>query len=156
MYSKKRHTVTLQLLVICLVVLSVGAFAGGLSMVISPDGSEMGIPLSLLEDTPFDSFLIPGIVLMSLLGLWPAFTLYGLLSNARLFGKKSLQPYPAQHWSWTSAYSNGVVLILWINIQLLLGISFHILHFVYDLLGLLILILVHLPKTKAACKLPST
>lgn len=153
MDSKKVHIVLL-LLVGSLAVLSLGAFVGGLAMMISPDGSGMGLPAALLEDTPFTTFFIPGILLFSLLGVWPAVTVYGLLSKVRLFGTNSLKPYSEQHWSWTFAYAIGVVLILWINIQLLLGISFHILHFAYDLLGLLILVLVHLPKTKAACKLP--
>lgn len=155
MDSRKAHIAPL-LLVSCLVILSLGAFAGGLAMMISPDGSSMGLPISLLEETPFTTFLIPGIFLFLLLGVWPAITVYGLLSNGRLFGSNSLKPYPEQHWSWTFAYAIGLVLILWINIQLLLGISFHILHFVYDLLGLLILFLAHLPRTKAACKLPSS
>lgn len=155
MDAKKVH-IAPMLLVSCLVVLSLGALFGGLGMIISPDGSGMGLPADLLEETPFTTFLIPGILLFSLLGIWPAVAVYGLLSKARLFEIKSLEPYPDQHWSWTFAFAIGVVLILWINIQLLLGISFHILHFAYDLLGLLILVLVHLPKTKAACKLPSS
>lgn len=155
MDAKKVHIAPL-LLVSSLVVLSLGAFFGGLGMMISPDGSGMGLPADLLEETPFTTFLIPGLLLFSLLGIWPAVAVYGLLSKARLFGINSLEPFPEQHWSWTFSYAIGVVLILWINIQLLLGISFHILHFVYDLLGVLILVLVHLPKTEAACKLPSS
>ena len=155
MNAKKVHIAPL-LLVSSLVVLSLGALFGGLGMMISPDGSGMGLPADLLEETPFTTFLIPGILLFSLLGICPAVAVYGLLSKNRLFGINGLEPYPEQHWSWTFAYAIGVVLILWINIQLLLGISFHILHFAYDLLGLLILVLVHLPKTKAACKLPSS
>lgn len=155
MDSKKVHIAPL-LLVSCLAVLSLGALFGGIAMMISPDGSGLGLPSDLLEETPFTTFSIPGILLFSLLGVWPAFTVYGLLRKVPLFGSNSLQPYPEQHWSWTFAYGIGLVLILWINIQLLLGITFHILHFVYDLLGLLILVLVHLPKTKAAFTLPSS
>lgn len=39
------------------------AIPGGLSMIIEPSGKDLGIPLEVLSDSPFQSFFIPGLVL---------------------------------------------------------------------------------------------
>ena len=44
--------------------IGVGAVAGGLGLSLDPSGESHGIPLELLEETPFATFLIPGIVLL--------------------------------------------------------------------------------------------
>ncbi len=138
------------LLIFLLAFLSLGALAGGLGLLSSPQGSDMSPPITVLENTPFDSFLIPGIILFLVLGISPLIGLYGLITKTTFFGIVSFKPYTEYHWSWTFAYGIGIALILWINIQLLLGVGFHILHFIYNLLGLLILIIVHLPGLKVA------
>jgi hypothetical protein len=47
---------------------AVGALAGGAALVARPDGSLMGMPLALLEHSPFSNFLIPGLVLLLVVG----------------------------------------------------------------------------------------
>ncbi len=141
------------LLIVLVALLSLGALAGGLGLVLSPEGSSMSPPISVLETTPFSSFLIPGLLLFIILGIWPLITVYGLITKSTLFGRSSIKPYEDCHWSWTFAYGTGIVLILWIDVQLMLGVGFHILHFSYILLGLLILILVHLPGVKSRYRL---
>ena len=49
--------------------IGVGAVAGGLGLALDPSGESLGIPLELLEETPFATFLIPGIVLFAVNGL---------------------------------------------------------------------------------------
>ena len=44
--------------------IGLGAVAGGLGLVLEPDGSNLGMPLSMLEHSPFSDFLIPGLVLL--------------------------------------------------------------------------------------------
>ena len=48
--------------------LGITALAGALPMLLHPRGSTM-VPLSLLEHTPFHSYMIPGIVLLTANGL---------------------------------------------------------------------------------------
>jgi hypothetical protein len=57
---------TLIKIIVVLLLLYVGAGAiyGGLLFVIYPDGSGLGMTTSFLENTPFDNYLIPGIVLL--------------------------------------------------------------------------------------------
>ena len=54
---------TIQLLI------GLGGIASGLMFIIAPDGSLMGISTEVLIDTPFKDYLIPGILLLILIGL---------------------------------------------------------------------------------------
>ena len=49
--------------------LALGAIGGGVVLIISPTGELIGIPLSEFKNIPFNSYLIPGIILFSVLGL---------------------------------------------------------------------------------------
>ena len=134
-----------------LVFLAVGAIPSGFLLAWDPTGHSIGFPpelLEKLEGSPFSNFQVPGIFLMIFLGLLPAFTAYGLLTKWKLKGLQKLNPHKNQHWSWTLSYCIGLVLIFWINAQLFLGIGFHLLHFGYIVLGVLIVFVTLLPSTQ--------
>ena len=46
----------------------VGAVFGGLAAITNPK-SPLGIPIEILKNSPFNDFLIPGIILFTLIGL---------------------------------------------------------------------------------------
>jgi hypothetical protein len=52
-----------------LMLLGIGALAGGAALVAKPDGSVMQMPLSLLAGSPFADYSIPGLILGGLFGL---------------------------------------------------------------------------------------
>ncbi len=52
-----------------LIILGLGALAGGLALVTAPDGSNMGFDVGLLAGSPFDDYLIPGLILGGLFGV---------------------------------------------------------------------------------------
>ncbi|MFC1874867.1 hypothetical protein ACFLY3_01745 [Chloroflexota bacterium] len=49
--------------------IGLGGLASGLMFIIAPDGSLMGISTEVLIDTPFKDYLIPGILLLTFIGL---------------------------------------------------------------------------------------
>ena len=49
--------------------IALGALGGGWGLITAPDGSNLGMPLSMLEHSPFPDFLIPGWILLTVLGL---------------------------------------------------------------------------------------
>ncbi|MEO2257512.1 hypothetical protein ABGV43_11500 [Paenibacillus amylolyticus] len=51
--------------------LGIGAIVGGVILIIDPSGSMVNLPASLLENSPFASFLFPGIILLLVLGAMP-------------------------------------------------------------------------------------
>lgn len=107
------------------VLLAVGALAGGAILFFSPDGSAFGMPLALLEHSGFTSFLIPGLVLFVVNGLFP-------LASAIA----TLRRLP---WAAHSVMAVGVLLVGWITVQVALLRSFYApLHGTYLMLGLVI------------------
>lgn len=52
-----------------LIWLGIGALAGGIALVMRPDGSAMGFETSILAGSPFGDFLVPGLVLGGLFGV---------------------------------------------------------------------------------------
>ncbi|MFA9388215.1 MAG: hypothetical protein ACERKD_00320 [Prolixibacteraceae bacterium] len=49
--------------------IGMGALAGGLPMILTPDGSSSGLSAEILNNTPFTTYLIPGILLFTVNGL---------------------------------------------------------------------------------------
>ena len=53
------------------VLLGIGALAGGLVLIVAPRGEIMPLPVSALAGSPFDTYLGPGLILFTVLGLGP-------------------------------------------------------------------------------------
>lgn len=134
----------------------VGAIPSGFSMIIDPSGGGMGIPLYLLEQSPFSNYLIPGLFLFIVLGLFPALAFYGLIKKPKIKWLEKLNPYKEYHWAWAFSYYIGIILVLWINSQLIFKIGFDVLHFLYSVLGICIIVFTHLPSTKKDYKIYTT
>jgi hypothetical protein len=86
--------------------LSLGALAGGGLLLAGPDGHLLGLPRSLLERTPFSSFLIPGLVLFTVLGVAPAWAAW--------------LTFRRQKWAPVVAVGVGLALIGWIAVEMVL------------------------------------
>jgi len=85
------------------VLLSIGALGGGLVLMIAPRGEIMPLPLSALAGSPFDTYLVPGLILFGVLGLGP-------LVAARLaWLRHPLAP--------TAAFVVGVGLLVWVAVE---------------------------------------
>ena len=65
-----------------LIITSLNALAAGYSFIVDPDGSGLGITMDYLQHSPFRSFLIPGIVLMTCIGI------VSIIAATALFCKK--------------------------------------------------------------------
>ena len=52
-----------------LLFVGIGAVAGGLGVILDPSGESLGVSVDLLMNSPFKNFLIPGIVLFTVIGL---------------------------------------------------------------------------------------
>ena len=51
--------------------LSVGALFGGAALVLGPKGEIIPLPISALAGSPFDSYFVPGLILLGVLGVGP-------------------------------------------------------------------------------------
>lgn len=116
------------LVVFLLLFVSLSAIWGGIMLVIDPSGQKMQMPLSFLEKSPFENYLIPGIILLFMNGLMNLVAVALLLKN-HVF-------YP-----WLVMFQ-GVVLSVWIIAQIhLLQIFYAPLHLPYFILGILLFFL---------------
>ena len=100
----------------------IGALYGGWSLMAYPDGSNLQMPIEWLERTPFSDFLIPGIILFIANGLCSIFVFAMLLFNH----KKA---------SWL-VMAQGVILMGWIVVQILLVQKYHPLQLILGVAGI--------------------
>ena len=73
-----RRPAGVWILLVLLLIQGLGGLAGGLSLTLRPDGSIMKMPLSYLDGSPFSDFLIPGLILLLVLGVLPLVAVAGL------------------------------------------------------------------------------
>jgi hypothetical protein len=109
-----------------LMVNGVGAIYGGGNLILHPDGSSIRLAKSLLIHTPFESYLIPGIVLFIVNGLFSFFVLFTMIFKLR---KHQLL-----------IICQGVLLTGWIFIQILMIQTVYFLHLIMGGIGIILII----------------
>jgi hypothetical protein len=112
------------LAVVFLVLLGLGAAAGGIALVARPDGSIMHFDVSLLAGSPFSDYLVPGLILGGLFGA-------GSLATAALGVRRvGLAPF--------LAFAIGCGQMIWIVVELAIIKEFSFLHPTMFAIGLII------------------
>jgi len=103
---RTRTPIAFHLLIASMLFQGLSGLGGGGAIVAAPDGAILGLPPSLLEGTPFDSFQIPGLILLVVLGVTPAVVTWGL--------------WRRRAWSWYGSVLVGTALVIWISVQILM------------------------------------
>lgn len=117
----------LRIAVIALLIFNaISALFGGIALIIDPSGDGIGMPLSLLQYSPFADFLIPGILLFIFNGCSSLWIAIAGIKKYRLF-----------HWL---VMAQGVASIIWIVTQVFLIQDIGILHYIYGGIGVLLLL----------------
>ena len=131
--------------------IGVGALVSGAMLFAAPDGHLMQWTTSQLAGTPFASYLIPGLILFTLVGLFPLFTAYGFLKKPAWSWPDAINPSKNTHWAWSATWAAGVIMLIWIATETaLLGvISF--LQPAIAVYGLVVIDLSMLPATRRYC-----
>ena len=104
---------------------SVSALFGGGAFIAEPSGEFLQAPLGLLKHSPFETFLIPGIILFTFIGVSSLVVAVLVIRSSRL--------YPL------ALVYQGVVNILWITVQLIMIRQFDALQAVYFTLGAILI-----------------
>jgi hypothetical protein len=102
--------------------IGIGAVGGGLGLVLEPSGENLGIPIELLQNSPFSDYLVPGIFLLAINGI-------GSIVGSVLSFKRYV-------YAGETAMALGVFLVAWIVLQVYWIDAFHWLHACYLGLGL--------------------
>lgn len=134
------------LLACILVFTGIGGIYGGYSLIAAPDGSLLGMNTDILIKSPFNTFLVPGIVLIFFNGILPLVIAWALFIKPPWQWPELVNLYHKQHWCWTFSLYYGFILIIWINVQIImLGFS-SLLQPIFALTGALISILTLFPS----------
>lgn len=128
--------------------LALGAIFGGGMLVIDPSGDLLGLPLSFLEQSPFSSYFIPGIILFIVLGIVPVWIGIGLIRKKNSIVANKLNVFSKLHWSWSFSLYSGFALIIWIFVQTYFLQAVHLVHLFYFALGVVIQIVTMLPSVQ--------
>ena len=78
---KTRKPFALNILLFLLLFLSLGALFGGGALMLDPTGELLQMPVTMLKGSPFNDFLIPGLILFTILGIFPLLIFYALLKR---------------------------------------------------------------------------
>ena len=71
---------------------------------LGPSGELLGLPLSVLEDSPFETYFVPGLILFCALGLGP------LVAAALAWRRHPLAPLAAS--------AIGAALLIWLAVEI--------------------------------------
>ena len=137
-----------RLLILLQFLLGFGALVSGGLLVLAPDGSLIQMPLSMLKYSPFSNFLIPGIILSILLGIYPLAVAYSLWKKPDWRWPESINPFKQVHWCWAASLASGIILLIWITTQVLMLHSIAFLHILYFTWGWALILLTLTPKVR--------
>jgi len=143
--SSKRLPIPVILLIILMVFESLGALYGGIILIIDPTGSLLKMPLTMLSNTPFSNYFIPGIILGILLGVIPSFAAVGLVLRPRWKWANRINLYRDRHFGWSYSLYTGIMLNIWITIQIFLVGYGALIQTIYALVAIFIIIVCLLP-----------
>jgi hypothetical protein len=128
--------------------LGLGALGGGFVLLISPNGGLMGMPLFILKPSPFTSFLIPGCLLFTVLGVGPFLVIVGLIKKPAFNLAEKVNYFSDMHWSWTFTIYTAFALLIWIQLEMVFIQAIHWLHTCYVFLALLMIFIALLPQVR--------
>lgn len=105
-------------------------------------------PLSMLEQSPFSSFLIPGIILFTGLGIVPICIIFALIKKATSKFAEKINFFHDIHWAWTFSIYVAFALIIWIQVEMIFLHGVHWSHSFYMGIGLAIIFVALLPQVR--------
>jgi len=112
-----------------LLVIGFAAIYGGWMLIVDPSGQKLQIPLDPLEKTPFNNYMIPGVVLFVVIGIFSLLTVIFTIIKIK-------------YYAWLIILQ-GCFLIGWLTIELLFNKDFFspVLHYPLYAIGILLLII---------------
>jgi hypothetical protein len=114
-----------------LALLGIGTIFGGGVLIISPNGKLFEMPLDMLAHSPFHNFLIPGIILFSVLGISPILAVWALIKRPHYQLAELLNFFTDMYWAWSFSIYIAFALIIWIQIEMYFVQSVHWSHTLY-------------------------
>lgn len=125
-YNDKLVNLVRILTIVLLTVTAISAMVAGILFILDPSGLKMGMNTLYLQNSPFSSFLIPGIILFTVNGLMNAIVAVRVISNKN--------KYPLM------VTVQGLLLSGWITFQVIMVKDFNALHLVMLCFGIALIV----------------
>jgi hypothetical protein len=153
----KSRPVAIFMLVALEVILAFLGFASGISFLLDPSGGTHGMDTIMLATTPIRDFIPVGLFFITCYGILPVLATVGLWKLPRWRWTDAVNKWTGQNWAWTATAATGVVLIVWIAVEVMFIGSPNgfprFLQVMVALMGIVILALAMLPRVRAFTKL---
>lgn len=104
--------------VAALVFIAVGALPAGYSLIADPSGRAVGFPEGTLASPIFRDYLVPGLFLFFVNGIGSLLAAGFLLLRPQWKSLARLNPVKQQEWTWTFGVLMGIILVVWIVVQI--------------------------------------
>jgi len=138
-----------NILLFLLAFLGMSAIGGGGALIISPSGKLLGgLPLSILERSPFNNFLVPGIILFVVLGLIPCLLVFALIKKPESKFVEYFNFFKDIYWAWSFSIYVAFALIIWIQVEMSYLQSVHWSHTLYMSWAIVIIFIALLPRVR--------
>jgi hypothetical protein len=137
-----------------LLITGIGALPAGYSMVTDPSGAGVGMA-GMLDGTLFARlgyFLVPGIFLILVNGLFTLLLAYALPARPQWGWAQAINPVKGQHWAWTGTVAYGCFLLLWLAVQIAMIGFGSTLQYVFLVWGVVFILLPFEPHVRAYLK----
>jgi hypothetical protein len=134
--SPRSRPIPLYVLIVGMLFQGISGLVGGVGLVIDSAGEFLDLSVDLLIGSPFQTFLVPGLILLVILGIAPMVVSVGLMKRTR--------------WAWYGSLTLGCALVIWILTQIaIIGYwSDPPLQLVYGVLGIVLAGLTLLPSVR--------
>jgi hypothetical protein len=123
---KSTQTIARVIAITLLLLIGINAICAGLLFILSPDGALLGLSKSLLQYSPFQDYLIPGIVLLIVNGI------FNIIVAFLTIGSKA-------HYNLLISIQ-GILLVGWIFVQIYMLHEFNNLHFIMLIIGIILMV----------------
>lgn len=97
--------------------LGLTALGGGIEMVAFYQGNEY-LPAGMLEDIPFDNFIVPGLILGGVFGLGSLFVAWGMWRRPEIGLLRWVGRLTDLHWAWAGAVLIGLGFTMWMVVEM--------------------------------------
>lgn len=155
--ESKSRPVAVMILIALETILAVLGFASGINFLLDPSGGTHGMDTTMLETTPVGDFAPVGLFFVTCYGIVPILAIGGLWKLPRWRWADVFNKWTGQNWAWTATAATGVILVVWIAVEVMLIGSPNgfprFLQVMMTLYGIAILALAMLPRVRAYSKL---
>ena len=134
-------------LIVLMAFQALNGLGGGAALVLDPSGERLGIPVSVLNGSPFTDFLVPGLALFLILGIVPTIVTYALWARPRWMAAVAIERRTGEHWAWAATVTVAVALLVFLAVELLI-VGYTFLLLIMSIVGVAMLALAMMPATR--------